>query len=178
MELTLKEAAARLGKTERQIRYMIQLGNLTAHKKNGRWMIALKAGSSPAQNTAEARKTERLREAVDDALSLPPPRRRYSITDLKAFQLARPLYQQTCQKLSAEHPAARHLREVIDQLAIGCHRFHGADKAHSYQQARDAACRAAAELALTPGAEALMEPIEQELLAAIVGLLRRAERRR
>jgi excisionase family DNA binding protein len=39
MHLTLEEAAQRLGKTVRQVRYLIQTGALRADKSSGRWRI-------------------------------------------------------------------------------------------------------------------------------------------
>lgn len=39
MRLTLAEAAQRLGKTDRQVRYMVEQGTLKAAKKGGRWLV-------------------------------------------------------------------------------------------------------------------------------------------
>ena len=39
MKLTLEQAAARLGKSERQIRYLVQNSRLAAEKVGGRWLI-------------------------------------------------------------------------------------------------------------------------------------------
>ena len=109
-----------------------------------------------------------------------PPRRRYSVRDLKAFSLGAPLHQRLCQHLDAQHPAVTHLRDMLDELAIGCHRYHPAEKAQSYRTARDAASRAVAALALEDAehADAILQEIEQELMPALAGLLRRVERRR
>ncbi len=40
MRLTLAEAAQRLGKSERQLRYKIEQGQITATKRGGRWLTA------------------------------------------------------------------------------------------------------------------------------------------
>jgi excisionase family DNA binding protein len=40
MQLSLQQAAERLGKSVRQVRYLIQTGALPAQKSGGRWLIA------------------------------------------------------------------------------------------------------------------------------------------
>jgi hypothetical protein len=64
-------------------------------------------------------------------------------------------------------------------LAQGCHRFEHTAKAESYRGARDAASLAVCELVLSgeEAAEPLVHGIEQDLMAAFAGLLRRLERR-
>jgi len=39
MQLSLEQAAERLGKSVRQVRYLIQTGALRANKTGGRWLI-------------------------------------------------------------------------------------------------------------------------------------------
>ena len=39
MQLTLEQAATRLGKSLRQVRYMIKSQRLPAQKVGGRWMV-------------------------------------------------------------------------------------------------------------------------------------------
>lgn len=194
MELSLEEAATSLGKSVRQIRYMIQEKRLVARKVAGRWFVSLPPASPQTESTpaaapaadltdrerAQARKATRLRTAVEDALELGTAPRRYSLRDLKAFQLALPLYQKALAAVGGEHAATRALRQVLEELARGCHRFDGASKAESYRAARDAASLAVCELLLVPlpGSERLVESIEQELMAALAGLLRRLDRKR
>ncbi len=182
MNLSIKQAADRLGKTERQIRYLIQTDRLPARKEGGRWQIA--AGDLPlsdGQQRAQVRKQAALRTAVETALELPERgRRRYSVQDLKAFQISRPVYDRCVEQLGQDHPASLAVRQVLDHLTRGCHRYESADKAAAYRQARDAASLAVTELLLSddPGdAAALAGVIEQELMAALAGLLRRLERR-
>ena len=43
MQLTLRQAADKLGKSIRQVRYMIQLGQLAATKFGGEWHIDVAA---------------------------------------------------------------------------------------------------------------------------------------
>lgn len=185
MELSLEDAATKLGKSVRQIRYLVKLGRMPARKVGGRWLVQVTTGGtsdeagpeglrSPKRQTAQ-RKREALRAAVEDALALPPSNRRYSLRDLKAFQLGLPLYQQALAMLGTDHGASRALRQMLELLSRGCHRFDTADKAEAYRAARDAASQAVCELLLFPttGSEALVDGIEQELMAALAGLLRR-----
>jgi len=184
MDLTLEEAATRLGKTVRQVRYLIQTERLPARKFGGRWVI--KSGDlslSEEQRHAVDRKERQLRAAVEEGLGLPSEderKPRYSVRDLKAFQIAQPLYQQATAALQADHPASLALRQVLEHLTRGCHRFRREDKAIACREARDAASLAVCELVLTreEGAASLVTAIEQELMATLAGLLRRLERRR
>jgi len=69
---------------------------------------------------------------------------------------------------------------VLEELTRGCHRFEPGEKADAYRQARDAASLAIVELLLCENAEAdqLVIQLEQELMAALAGLLRRLDQRR
>ena len=92
VDLSLPEAAALLGQSLHQVRYLIRTARLPAKKVGGQWRVRredLPRGEAQAQ--AAERKVERLREAVDDALALPPSKVRYSLRDMKAFAVARPL---------------------------------------------------------------------------------------
>lgn len=184
MELTLEQTAVRLGKSKRQVLYLIQTGRLPARKEAGRWSIdAQQLPLNAAQQQSQARKQARLREAVDTALDLEPSGerpRRYSVRDLKAFQIALPLYRQAHSGLGAEHPATHCLKHVLDQLTCGCHRYNQGEKADAYKAARDHASQAVCELVLAEVAVAdqLIHAIEQDLLAAMAGLMRRMDQRR
>lgn len=124
MELTLTEAAAQLGKTPRQVRYLIKKGQLQARKRGGVWIIESSALSgsdtrSDAQVEAGVRKQQQLRATVEEALDLDEPRRkkRYSFKQLRATKIAIPLYHELVASLGAEHPAARSLHDVVEHLA-------------------------------------------------------------
>ena len=70
--VTLPEAAALLGQSLHQVRYLIRSARLPAKKVGGQCRVRredLPRGDAQAQ--AAKRKVERLREAVDDALALP-----------------------------------------------------------------------------------------------------------
>jgi hypothetical protein len=94
------------------------------------------------------------------------------VRDLKAFQIALPLYRQASELLGAEHAAVSALREGLVLLARGCHRYGHDDKADAYRNARDAASLAVCELLLTGSEESepLIQGIEQDLMAAFSGL--------
>ncbi len=89
MILTLQQAAAQLGKSQRQVRYMIRKGTLRARKVQGKYRID--SGDLPRSDpkkAADARKARQLRSLVEEALEVPEELpRRYSVLDLKAFQI-------------------------------------------------------------------------------------------
>ncbi len=147
MTLTITQAAAQLGKTVRQVRYMIQQGHLKARKVHGRLLID--SGDLPKsdpQKAAAERKGRQLRGLVDEALAVPEELpRRYSVLDLKAFQIGLPLFRRASEEVGVEHAATTELRRMLALLAQGCHRYEGADKARAYREARDAASLAVCE---------------------------------
>lgn len=183
MRLTLEEAATRWGKSVRQVRYMIQKGQLPAKKVAGHWFVSADdLPQSPRQAQAARRKREQLRDAVEEVLSLDPRAGppRFSLRDIRAFQIGLPVYRRALQLLSPDHPALSALRQSLEHLSRGCHRFDKDDKEAAYRLARDEASRAVCALLIDPGAaqegEALATKIEQDMMAALVGLLRRLDR--
>ncbi|HMV06795.1 MAG TPA: helix-turn-helix domain-containing protein [Accumulibacter sp.] len=184
MKLSLEQAAARLGKSERQVRYLIMNGRLPAEKVAGRWLIDSAAlPLSPGQQSAIERKERQLRAAVEDGLGLSEANERaprYSVRDLKAFQLAQPVHGKALALLGADHPATAALRSVLGALTRGCHRFDYGEKAEAYRFARDATSEAIVELLLCGRSETdeLVALLEQELMAALAGLLRRLDHKR
>jgi hypothetical protein len=138
MQLTLEQTATRLGKSKRQVLYMIQKGRLQAQKIAGRWWIeSHHLPRSDAQQRSFDRKRRQLRAAVEEALEIEPEAarsRRYSVRDLKAFQIALPLYQQTLTSFGTDHPATRCLKGVLEQLTRGCHRFDRSDKSEAEER--------------------------------------------
>jgi hypothetical protein len=183
MQLTLEQTATRLGKSQRQVLYMIRQNRLPAKKIAGRWFVE---STDILQNDQQRRRSEhkerQLRAAVEEALDLSEDdlKTRYSVRDLKAFQIALPIYRKLCEELSDTHPAVQALRRVLEHLCRGCHRFARAEKAESYHAARDAASLVICELVLadSPAAEPLIHTLEQDLMAALAGLMRRMDGRR
>ncbi len=118
---------------------------------------------------------------MSEALDIEPEEKRpkrYSVRDLKAFQITLPLYRQARQELGEEHSATQALRRVLEHLSCGCHRFEYKEKAEAYRIARDQASLAVCELAIneTKAAEQLLQALEQDLMAALAGLLRRLDK--
>jgi len=184
MQLSLEQAATCLGKSKRQIMYLINKGELPAQKTAGRWWIESDhLPLSAAQYRQYEQKQRQLRTAVEEALDLDPASerpRRYSVRDLKAFQIALPLYRQATAAVGADHPATHCLKRVLEQLTQGCHRYAPTDKAEAYRAARDEASLAVCELVLSESgsADPIIYAIEQELMAAMAGLMRRVDKRR
>lgn len=180
MELSIKEAASILGKTRRQVAYMIEQGELPAKKNGGRWVIERNHLNVDEQRHQQVSQQQAQFKAVIEE-ALVPGNQRYTLRDLKAVQLAMPIYRQLVGRGAGWEKAAAHMRECLNQLAVGCHRYDRQEKTLAYRAARDAASLTAIELLLHPGAdpsEPLIDAIEQELMPAFAGLLRRSERAR
>lgn len=182
MKLTLEQAATRLGKSRRQVLYLIQKGDLPAEKMAGSWFVdSDHLPLEPEQQRIAAHKQRQFKAAVEEALAIEPEseQKRYSVRDLKAFQIALPLYRQACQALTADHPASQALKQVLESLSQGCHRFDRQEKAAAYRGARDQASLAVCELVLagSEAADQLIHGLEQDLMAALAGLLRRMDGR-
>lgn len=177
MELSLQDAAARSGQSLRQLRYAIAQGKLAARKVGGRWVID-EALLGPREGPALV--AAAVAAVAPSAALVPATRQRYSLNDLVAFKIGRPLYAELVAQGGGDTQAARSLRNCLDALAIGCHRFAPEEKVAAYREARDAASRAVAALLIAgeDTSNALAARIEQDLMAALAGLLRRLERRR
>ncbi len=73
MELTIAQVAARLGKTDRQVRYLIQTEKLAAHMNAGRWWVrAEDLPLSEGQEAAVEREDARLTQEVTETSPEPP----------------------------------------------------------------------------------------------------------
>ena len=150
MQVTLEEAAAKLGKSVRQLRYMLKQGRLPGAKMvAGRWFVELSSlPATPGQARAAQRKRTQLRAAVEEALDLPAPApekgraARYSVSDLRSFRIALEAHRTISAALGKEHLAARTLYTSLEHLTQGCHRFESGAKAESFRAARDEASRA------------------------------------
>jgi excisionase family DNA binding protein len=178
MKLSIDQAATHLGKSARQVRYLIKTGRLKAQQEGKRWLIdSADLPLTEAQHKAVERKERQLHAAVEEGLGLDaqearPPR--FSVRDIKAYQVGMPLRRRCAALLGEEHRAVAALTRSLELLAIGCH-HDGPDKAAAYAEARDYASRALLALLLeqTPEADALAEAIEQELMGPFAGLLKR-----
>lgn len=183
MKLSIDQAASHLGKSARQVRYLIQTGRLDAHKEGKRWLIDSDDLSlSEHQHQAMERKERQVRAAVEEGLGLDDPKGkkpRFSLRDIKAYQVGMPLRRRCAQLLGEEHRAVIALTRSLELVAIGCHRYRRAEKGAAYGEARDYASRALFALLLegSPEADALAEEIEQQLMAPFAGLLHRLDDR-
>lgn len=178
MDLSLDEAAVLLGKSARQLRYLVAQGRIPARKEGTRWMF--RREDLPISQATQARREQHLdalTDIVEDTLQIKHRPPRFSLADLKAFQVCRPLYLDVVAAHGAEHAAALALKTTLLALGAGCHRFHPADKTAAYRDARDAASAAATELMINDPDSPLARRVEQELMPAVAGLLRRIDRR-
>ncbi len=192
MELTISEAAHLIGKSNRQIRYLIKNGKLPAHKRGGQWFV--KRSELPltqAQAMAAERKLSRARDVVEEALGPPlavveneavDRRRRFSVQRQPAFRFALPAYRTAVSLVGAEHPAALAMRRALFLITEGWHEFQPQHKVTPLRQARSCLCEALTELLLVDEAQqevaALSETIELQVIPALGGMLRYSEKGR
>lgn len=180
MILSLSDAARMLGQSERQVRYAIKNGRLEARRVGGRWVIDdSDLPLSPGQVSARTQKGAELRDRVEDALGVGRSTDGYSVRSLDAFVAAARLAREIAAQVGAEHLARQAAEAAVVAIAQGCHRF-GATKVEAWRDARDLAAAAVAHLHVAgdPQAIALADRVEAELIPSLVGLVRRAERRR
>jgi excisionase family DNA binding protein len=187
VKLSLSQVATLLGKSERQIRYMVKSGRLAATKAGKEWRFETsELPLTDEQRRGLLERAATLTDAVADAVApavaaAGDGKRRYSVTDLQAYKVGAPLYRRMVAAWGAEDTAARHLRRCLELLARGCHAFHGRDKRGHYAAAREEAASTVVALLLhvppDGGREELAEAIEQTMLAPLDSLIRRAERK-
>ena len=183
MKVTLVEAARLLGKSPRQLRYMLKQGEVKGEKSEGRWVFDdADLPRSPAQEQARQRKAAELEAAVGEALesTLRKPRGRgYSVTDLVAFRTGAAACREAARRMGDEHRATVAMRASVVALGQGCHRFHHREKNEAYSRAREEAAAAVALLHIDGGdaARTLADEVEANYLTSLVGLLRRPERK-
>lgn len=178
MKFTIAEAATRLGKSERQIRILIQKGRLAAAKVEGKWQIDEGAlPVSPAATQAAEVRAEVARDALERAVAPATRGKFFSVTDLLAYRSGVEL----CLALRGR-PAEAALQGALEQLARGCHAFEPGEKVGHFAEARRLAASALAQLHLADDGEALALRVERELIPKISGLVatfeKRARRRR
>ena len=182
MDLSLSEAARLLGKSDRQVRYLIREGKLKARKEGGRWQVRREdLGLSPGQERAAEQKTERAARLAEEILRPEGgnAKKKYSIRDLRAYREGSQVYRELTGAAGADHAAAKGLRESLMLLACGYHEFLAETKADFYARARQAASRAAMALLLDDedGHRERIERLENGFLPALGGLIHHAEKR-
>lgn len=189
MQLSVAEAATVLGKTPRQIRYLIRQGHLQAKRQGKSWQIdsdSLPLGDAARQALAE--RLDTARKTVDAALApvakaLGAPAEaaeRYSVRKLLAFETGCRLYQELVSGSLRAEPAQQALFEGLVQLTQGCHAFRAEEKAGHFREARRQVATATAHLYLCDdehGAD-IAARLEQELIPKIGGLVAAQEKGR
>ena len=94
MDLSLSDAARLLGKSKRQVRYLIQTKKLKANKVDHRWKIScndLPLTTRQAQEL-EIKRENALQIAEEILRGKADGRRYYSVLDLRAFEAGRKNY--------------------------------------------------------------------------------------
>ena len=179
MTLSLSDAAAALGKTQRQLRYMIRKKRLRATKVGGRWRIdSDDLPLSDGQRRALGARADTVRQALDEALTPvadaqgKAAKRRYSVRDLHTWKVGEPVFRAVADALGPGDRAVALLRESLDLLCQGCHTFDSRDKRALFDTARARAASAVSELLLAGPPDR----VEQEYLPVLSGLIRRTER--
>ncbi len=182
MDLSLSEAARLLGKSERQVRYLIREGKLKARKDGGRWIVR-REDLPLSQGQERAAKQKRQRAARMAAEILGPDgedaKKKYSIRNLRAYREGSEIYRQLTADAGAEHAATTGMRESLMLLACGYHEFEAETKADYYARARQEASRATMALLLDDeeAHREKVERLESGFLPALGGLVHQAEKR-
>lgn len=188
MKLSITETATVLGKSERQVRYMIRKGELAAKKEGKRWRIA--SDDLPLDDRQKERLHARLasaREALEEALE-PAAKavgargkrgEAYSVSRLAAFEAGAEIYRELAAGQAADTPARDCLQNALLHVARGCHSFHAESKARAFDEARQLAATAVAHLLLPGDGDGLRlaERLEEELIPKLAGLVAANEKR-
>ncbi|MEM7393038.1 MAG: helix-turn-helix domain-containing protein [Verrucomicrobiota bacterium] len=157
MELSLSDAARLLGKTQRQVRYMIKGGELPARKVRNRWLInradlPLSEGRLKAMEV----KRERALDIAEEVLRTSDKEKRvYSVCDLDVFKAGREICRDALNRLGQDHVAPGLLHASLLALGRACHQYAQRDKTASFGLARDRAAEAVVELLIPGGLEVL-----------------------
>lgn len=170
-EYSIEEVAGLLGRSVRQVRYMLQTGQLKGQKSGRRWLVR----KEDLPNELPQEKADQLAAVETSATRADQKYHRYSVRDLKAFEAGLPLYQIAADAFGTEHPITQRIHEALQQLSLGCHVFHPEEKATHYTKARAQIALTVADLLVFNKEDKLAERLEDELLPKIGGLIRVAE---
>lgn len=207
MEISIKDAAELLGKSERTVRHMAQTGRLPARRVGSRWLINRddllsgkynSADDAEAELAADTGSDEEAHEETD-AAAAPPPRPRFrfdralppgtpSVRALDSFHIAADLLAELgalrheLKDAPLLREAEAHLRGFIQALADGCH-ADGLDQPERFRSARSQVCAALTDLIhfnvtrAEPDLTPLVDRIEHELLSSLQALIGAADQR-
>lgn len=192
MELSVREAAALMGRSRRTVRAQVARGDLPGVKRNGRWHIRRDhLPLTEAQRAILQGKARSLRSAVESVLPsrLAPTagRRHRSIVDLDAFRLGSELLREIRSNADEQLPggtreqAAAYLEDALLSIAEAVQQFDREVKLAALRQARSALARATATMLLACG-DPPPEPVfswvtalEADVIPAVGGFARWAD---
>lgn len=175
MLLNVADAATVLGISARAVRARLTKGQLPGRKVEGTWRVPREAlPLTDGQRAALQARADEVRAVVDAALpsrgSRRDDRRHRSVVDLAAWRAAAGLRASVCAGVAAA------LDEGLVALAVAFHEYRADARLCALTSARAAFARAAA-LSHLEGQLLAAETLEREVLPALSGLFRRAERR-
>lgn len=193
MELSVREAASILGRSPRTIRAQLCRGDLPGRKRDGRWVVPRESlPLTEAQRRVLQERADDLRRTLDEALpsrlAATRGRRGRSIADVDAFRRGVALLEAMRREgegllsgaLMCDVPA--HLERALLSLAEAVSQYDPRLKLAALNASRAEIARALARLFLHGGIPP-KEPmwgwasiIESEILPAVAGLARWAER--
>ncbi|CAM2065705.1 Helix-turn-helix domain-containing protein [Sulfidibacter corallicola] len=122
MQLTLQEAARYLGKSERQLRYLIQTGKLPSRKIKGRHYIdknelPLSSGQAKAARQ-KAKSFQKLTSEVIGEDAAQAIDKNYSVRNLRVFEIGREIYLELAKVRGANDPATAALQAGMLAISI------------------------------------------------------------
>jgi len=111
MNLSLAEAARLLGKSERQLRYLLKHERMPGRKENGHWVVRREdLPLTPGQERAQAAKKERAfevaREVLGPKIEGQEAERRLCLRDLRATSEGIAILKSLAETRSGPHPTA------------------------------------------------------------------------
>lgn len=191
MTITISEAATLLGKSKRQIRYMIQQGKLKAEKAGKEWLINREhLPLSEAQLKSLERKAQQVRSVIDDAIGKPADgivrdareaRKKYALATQSCFKLTKQAYGLAKQLFGGEHQNTQKLHTVIELVTKGWFSFIPAARLRFLRYARELICEVLTDTLLieNPSNEhtAFAELLEFDIIVSLSGLIRSSEKR-
>lgn len=191
MHISARETATLLGRSLRTVRRQLAQGELPGAKKDGRWMVRREdLPLTESQRRSQAKKADRVRRAVEDAL---PPRlartrgeRSRSLVDLDAFRLGAELLTEIRSGgQGVDETACAQVVSLLERgllaVAEAAYQYDREIKLAALNRARGELSRAGAALLLAVGLKPA-EPVsrwvsvlEGEVLPAVAGFARWAD---
>ena len=177
MNLSIREAATLLKRSERTLRDQVKRGVIRARKVNNKWVIReADLPLSEDRRLARRAQADAVRGAVEKALHRRNPP--MTIEDMEAFRAGRAVYFGV---VDSRPDVAEVLREGLAQLGIGQHQFEPGTKLAAFRRARAQFARAAAWLRLLPpeddAARADADTLEADVMPRIGGIMHAIEQR-